>query len=84
MSCFHYTKNIYFIIFAGLELIFSPRKTIECMAEEDQKKLVSWLFLKTCDWSLRDNNNSELPTEAYCRHKIPNHTEGIYIYLILE
>lgn len=54
------------------------------MVEEDQKKLVLWLFFKICDWSFRDNNNSELLIEVYCRYKIFNYIEGIYIYFILE
>lgn len=48
------------------------------MAKEDQKKLVSWLFLKTTGPNLRDNNNSELQVEAHFRNKVPNHTEGIF------
>lgn len=60
----------------GLQLILSPRKTIARMANEDQKKLVSCLLLKTIGSNLGDNSTSELQIKGNLGIKIPNHTEG--------
>lgn len=48
------------------------------MANEDQKKLVSCLLLKTIGSNLGDNSTSELQIKGNLGINIPNHTEGMY------
>lgn len=63
-------------IFAGLQLILSPKKTIKCMSKEIKKELVSTILCNVASSNIEHNNKCELQIEAHFSNEDTNEIEG--------
>lgn len=63
-------------IFAGLQLILSPKKAIKCMSKEIKKELVSTIFCNVASSNIGHINKCELQIEANFGNEDTNEIEG--------